>query len=63
MSNRRKNRRKAAFKKKKALQREKDKKTFLLLDKFTRGQKEKKIIEFSTSKSTKKKPAEDTATG
>lgn len=61
MRNRRKNRRRAAFKKKKALQRENDKKTYLLLDKFSRGLKEKKIIEFST-KTGKKKTTKNTAT-
>ena len=63
MRNRRKNRRKAAFKKKKALQREKDKKTYLLLDKFSRGLKEKKVIDFSTKTNKKSKPTRKATTG
>lgn len=44
----------AAFKKKKALKREKDKKTYLLLDKFTRGTKEKTVVETNFEKQTTK---------
>lgn len=54
MRRRRKYRRMAAFKKKKALKREKDKKTYLLLDKFTRGTKEKTVVETNFEKQTTK---------
>lgn len=50
----------AEFKKKKAIQRAKDEKTYLLLDKYTRGTKETKMIDFEAEmkKNSKKNQQE-----
>lgn len=52
----------AEFRKKKAIQRAKDEKTYLMLDKYTRGTKEMKMIDFEAemeknSKKNQKKKA------
>lgn len=51
----------AAFAKKKAIQRAKDEKTYLMLDKYTRGTKEMKTFDFDAEMEKNKKNQQEEA--